>query len=227
MSNDKLFYLLQIAGGTFPTGGFSQSWGLETYVSEKKIKDSNHLLAFCHTYLERVIENFEGPAYCFAYELTTRWDEKGLQELEELLLAMKLTKESKEAGIRTGKAMLRMAGEMLDDEKLKDYYDKNKRIGISYPIAFGMVCASLSIERAEGLRALIFSTINSLIQSGIKLIPLGNTEAQSLMCALHSQMEECVKRAMEKDINEIENFCPGLDIAGMRHETLSTRLYMS
>ena len=38
---DNIFYLMQLAGGTFPSGGFSQSWGLETYVSEGKICDSS------------------------------------------------------------------------------------------------------------------------------------------------------------------------------------------
>lgn len=225
--NDKLFYLLQIAGGTFPTGGFSQSWGLETYVSEKKIKDGNDFTTFSRMYLDRVIENFEGPVYCAAYDLADEWNEEGLLELEDLLRAMKMTKETKTAGIRTGKALLRIAGEMLDDGKLKDYYEKNKDTGISYPIAFAMACARLEIEKEEGLKALIFSTINSLMQSGIKLIPLGNTEALSLMRSLYSSMDECVVQIMQKGIDEIENFSPGLDIASMRHEALQTRLYMS
>jgi len=227
MGNEKLFHLLQLAGGTFPTGGFSQSWGLETYVSEQKITDGQQFIEFSRMYLDRVIESFEGPVYCAAYDLTTDWNEPGLLELEELVLAMKLTKETKTAGTRMGKALLRMAGEMLFDVKLKSYYEKNKDLGISYPIAFGMICARLETGKQEGLKALTFSTINSLTQSAVKLIPLGNTEAQSLMASLYPLMEECTKRALQKRIEEIENFCPGLDIASMRHEALQTRLYMS
>jgi urease accessory protein len=227
MGSEKLFHLLQLAGGTFPTGGFSQSWGLETYVSEETIADGQQFVEFSRMYLDRVIESFEGPVYCVAYDLSIDWAEPGLLELEELVLAMKLTKETKTAGIRTGKALLRMAGEILNDEKLKRYYEKNKDLGISYPVAFGMVCARLEIGKEEGLKALIFSTINSLTQSAVKLIPLGNTEAQYLMASLYPLMEECAAHAMQKQIEEIENFSPGLDIASMRHEALQTRLYMS
>ena len=49
---DNIFYLMQLAGGTFPSGGFSQSWGLETYVSEGKICDSSTFSNFLEVYLE-------------------------------------------------------------------------------------------------------------------------------------------------------------------------------
>lgn len=225
--NEKLFYLLQLAGGTFPTGGFSQSWGLETYVSEKKITNALQLSDFSRTYMDRVLENLEGPFYCAAYELAGEWQEDDLSELETQFLAMKLTSETRSAGVRTGKALMRIASDMLDDERLRRYYEKNKAAGISYPIAFGIICARLEIPKEEGLRALVFSSINSLMQSGIKLIPLGSTEALTLMNTLYASMEECVKRAMRKEIEDTENFSPGLDIASMRHEILPTRLYMS
>ena len=52
MMNDKqLFYLMQIAGGTFPSGGFSQSWGLETYVANGKVSDEASFKRFMETYL--------------------------------------------------------------------------------------------------------------------------------------------------------------------------------
>ena len=50
MMNDKqLFYLMQIAGGTFPSGGFSQSWGLETYVANGKGSDEAGFKRFMET----------------------------------------------------------------------------------------------------------------------------------------------------------------------------------
>ena len=46
MNSQQLFRLLQLNGGTFPTGGFSQSWGLETYVSEGTVQDAATFRAF-------------------------------------------------------------------------------------------------------------------------------------------------------------------------------------
>ena len=46
---DNIFYLMQLAGGTFPSGGFSQSWGLETYVSEGKYVTADNASEFIET----------------------------------------------------------------------------------------------------------------------------------------------------------------------------------
>ena len=40
-------------------------------------------------------------------------------------------------------------------------------------------------------------------------------------------MEATVEAGMETPLEDISNFCPGLDIAGILHEYLTTRLYMS
>ena len=48
MGKNQLFYLMQLAGGTFPSGGFSQSWGLETYVAEGTITDSASSVSYTH-----------------------------------------------------------------------------------------------------------------------------------------------------------------------------------
>ena len=73
----------------------------------------------------------------------------------------------------------------------------------------------------------MFSTANSLVQSALKLIPLGNTEAQKILFDSGQLMEHVSDICMKTGIDEISNFCPALDIAGIRHETLGVRLYMS
>ena len=60
-NKNQLFYLMQIAGGTFPSGGFSQSWGLETYVSCGKVADEQSFVEFAETYLESTLALCEGP----------------------------------------------------------------------------------------------------------------------------------------------------------------------
>lgn len=227
MSNNRLFYLLQLAGGTFPTGGFSQSWGLETYVEEGKITDEKELQGFLVTYLHQVLEDFEGPAYCQAYDLAMARDGAGLLQLEAVLWAMKLTQETRDASLRMGKALLRISSQMLEDPFLQNYYQKATGGRISYPLAYGLLVACLKISKEDGLRAYIFSSVNGLVQSGIKLIPLGITQAQKLLVWLHPLMEEVAAAGLSPEKAELASFFPALDIASMRHEVLPTRLYMS
>ena len=85
MSKSKLYNLLQLNGGTFPSGGFSQSWGLETYVYLGRVNNAETFKEFMETYLISCIGKCEGPIACEAYELTgtseNEFDEEKCDEI--------------------------------------------------------------------------------------------------------------------------------------------------
>lgn len=227
MANNQLFYLMQMAGGTFPSGGFSQSWGLETYVTKGIVTDDKSFIEFTETYLESTIARCEGPLMCEAYKLAENEDLNGLKELEELSCAVKVTKESRESSMRMGKAFMRIMSDVLDDELITAIKKQSGPVGITYPVIYGTVCGRLKIDIEEAMKAFVFSTVNGLVQCAVKLVPLGNTQAQQVLQELYPAMERAVKGSMEVPLDEISNFCPGLDIASIEHEFLNTRLYMS
>ena len=244
----QLLQLLQLNGGTFPTGGFSQSWGLETYVAEGKVKDTETFRVFLESYLTSSIGKCEGPIICKAYELTGQLqadqdapaagrgeafsqDRGGaasqLRELEKLSTAVKVTKESREAGQRMGKAFARIVEPMVAEEDFLLLREVFGSVSISYPVIYGCVCRMLGIDLDEALTAYIFSTANTLTQSALKLIPLGNVEAQKVLFDMDGEMEQVARLCRSVALDEITNFCPGIDIASLKHEELPVRLYMS
>lgn len=225
--NNQLFYLMQMAGGTFPSGGFGQSWGLETYVAAGTVHDDKTFIEFTEGYLESTITRCEGPVMREAYRLAADWDQDGLMQLEELSCAVKVTKESRESSIRMGKAFMRIMADILDDENLSRLKKLCGPDGISYPVIYGAVCGRIGVDIEEAMKAFVFSTVNALVQSAVKLVPLGNTQAQQVLLQLYPAMELAAKGSMETPVDEISNFCPGLDIASINHEFLTTRLYMS
>lgn len=228
-SSKQLLRLLQLNGGTFPTGGFSQSWGLETYVSEGIVHDAATFRDYLEVYLHSSIGKCEGPILRRAYELTGSLDENAeeLIALEELSNAIKVTKESREAGLRMGRAFGRVLEPILEEEKLRPLREVFGNLNISYPVLYGCVCRLLEIELREAVAAYVFSTANTLTQSALKLIPLGNVEAQQVLYAMDQSMEEVTDCSMEMEISAVSNFCPGIDIASLLHEELPVRLYMS
>jgi hypothetical protein len=92
---EMLFMLLQLAGGTFPTGGFSQSWGLETYVFNGQVTGEESFRRFLGASIDTTLCGLEGPTLCRAYDLTAQGDMDGLKELDKKITAMKLTRESR------------------------------------------------------------------------------------------------------------------------------------
>lgn len=227
MDNSIIFNLLQYAGGTFPGGGFSQSWSLETYVTNNRVKDVKTLSEFICTYLDSVIGKSEGPIVKNVMSAVGNDDMVRLVELEELSIASKLTKESREASLRMGNAFLRIATASIDSDKIADYYKIFGDNGISYSTAYGISMQCLNVSTNDAIAAYVFNATNAIIQSAVKLIPLGNTESQDVIKKLQRNMNQAVDAAMNISVDEIVTFCPGLDIAGMNHEELSTRLYMT
>lgn len=238
--DNQLFFLMQIAGGTFPSGGFSQSWGLETYVANGTVKDDKSFVEFTESYLESTITKCEGPIMNAAYRLADAWDIdeafgcrdiqeelKELLELEELSCAVKVTKESRESSLRMGKAFMRIMEDILDDKYLTALKKMCGAGGVSYPVIYGVVCSRLNLEPDNAMKAFVFSTVNALVQSAVKLVPLGNTEAQRVLLQLYPVMEASARDGLEVPLSDISNFCPGMDIASINHEFLTTRLYMS
>lgn len=224
---EELLYLLHLSGGTFPTGAFSQSWGLETYLHQGRIQDEKGFREFLGFYIDSVLGGLEGPVFCATYDLASSDRLEALPEVEEQFSAMRLTRETREAGWRTGKSFLRILAETAGDERIKAYYEAQRETGISFPVAFGLASALRGADKGAALRAFFFSTANGIVQSGIKLIPLGNVQAQQILMDFYQKIEEASCKAMRTPLEEAFAFYPGLDIASMEHETLATRLYMS
>lgn len=230
MDSTKLLPLLQIAGGTFPTGAFSQSWGLETYVADGRVRDLSTFRAFLESYTLHVLGKLEGPALCRAYDLASAGPltpNPDLEELDALVTAIRLTRESREGSKRTGKALLRVAGEMTGRQDLADLYARTGLEGMNMPVAFGLLAAVLGAPREESLLAFLFNGVNGLVQSAVKLVPLGNAEAQKLVLEFYPVMDRALALSLTTPMEEASAFCPAFDLASIRHETLETRLYMS
>lgn len=226
-NKNYLLYLMQLAGGTFPSGGFSQSWGLETYVARGQVTDEDSFKEFTVSYLESTVARCEGPIMREAYRLGEDWDEEKIGELEDLSCAVKVTKESRQSALRMGKSMLRIMAEVMDDEDVAALKKLQGPEGITYPVIFGLVCGKLGLGIRDSMDAFVYSTVSALVQSAVKLVPLGNTQAQRVLLDLYPAMEQVSGESLSRPLDEISNFCPCLDIASIRHEHLPVRLYMS
>lgn len=223
----ELFKLLQVAGGSFPIGGFSQSYGLETYMSMNRISTCEEVRELIETYVTSILARNELPLLISAYKACEKDDYEAVDTLNELALAVKATKESREASGKSGKAMMRIGKELVMNEKADSFYSRNKHSGIAFNVAFAIIAAGMGIEIRNAVEAFTFNSVNGLAQAAIKLMPLGNIEGQKLLFQLMPVMESACSAAFEISPNEISNFAPAFDLASIEHEDLATRLYMS
>lgn len=222
-----MMFLLQLSGGCFPVGGFSQSLGVETLIQNKTITNKEDLTEVMEGYISRTLCENEVPLMIHVYNCVIDGDWVHAEELNRLAIASKLTHEMREACLKSGKSFLRIGKELIQDAGIDEFYNRNRDTGISYPAAYAVVTSRAGVDLGSSVAAYYFSSINTIVQCAVKLIPLGNTDGQIALKAGMDIAADCAVRSMEIPVDGINTFSPMIDISSMEHETIRPRLYMS
>lgn len=225
----SLLLLFQLLGSTYPVGGFSHSFGLEMYISRDEIKNVEDLREYLLWTLHQSYLHFEGPSFCLAHEAGKSEETATWRQLDLENTAMRLSRENRQASLKMGQAFWRTAQAVFGEERFGDIWQeikKNRSLG-NYSVAAGYLTGALGIPLEEALQAFLFNGINNLVQAGVKMIPLGQSESQKMLYSVCPQIGETVAELLVQKKWEITNFVPAQDILSMQHERLYTRLYMS
>ncbi len=229
ISTDSLLLLFHVLGQTYPVGGFSHSFGLETYISQGQVQKVEDLRDYICWYLKQNCLHFEGAFFCLAYKAGKDQDAEKWLDLDRQNSAMRLSRENRQASLKMGQAFFRTSKAVFGQEKMPDVFtmlQKDRSLG-NYALAVGYWAGVFEIPLREALLAFLFNSVNNLVQVGIKIVPLGQSESQKMLYSVYSQIGEIADRLLEEKDIEPQNFVPAQDIMSMRHEELYTRLYMS
>lgn len=216
-------------GSTYPVGGFSHSFGLETFVYKGEIKNVQDLKEYLTWTLRQNYLHFEGVAFRLAYEAGMAKDAEKWLFLDRENTAMRMSKENRQASLKMGQAFFRTAKAVFGEKCMSGCYEqlkKDRGLG-NYCIAAGYWAGIFQIPLAEALQAFIFNGINNLVQVGIKTIPLGQSESHRMLYSIYPQILEVTEKLLRRNSNEPVSFVPAQDILSMQHETIYSRLYMS
>lgn len=226
---NKLFHLLQICDSNFPSGAFSHSFGLETYIQEEKITNKETFLFAMKQYLSTQCVYTDGLACRLAYEAIQEKDLEAIWRIDEELFALTNAKETREGNKRIGRQLTKVMNELYSINLLQTYEAKLKAKVLHghSSIVFAIVCEALKIDLPTTLSTYLFTTATSLIQNGVRGIPLGQTDGQKILRELQPFLQELVSTIIVTSEEEFGAAAPGLEIAQMMHEQLSVRLFMS
>ncbi|MBA9025569.1 urease accessory protein UreF [Peribacillus huizhouensis] len=218
---------MQLSGGTFPTGSFNHSYGLETYIQNYRINTATEVESILQTILEANIR-LDAVFVKEAYEATLQDDSARLAELQQLYTAAKPAKELFEASMKTGRSLL-LGVKNLQAGNETSFYENllNNSLQYHYAIGYGVVAAKLSLPLRETVQTYLFSGMVSLVSVATRIMPLGQNESQLVLYRLGKQLENYPIIEEEFTIENVNSFFPGLEIASMEHETLYTRVCMS
>jgi urease accessory protein len=224
-----LLYLLQVANGSFPIGSFSHSYGLETLVQEGRVTDAQGLTDVAHLWLRYGVATSEGGAVGVAFRATRENDFTKLAELDQVLTALKLTRETREASIKIGNAFLRTVTSIFGWQRIAQYRHATAEgwcVG-HYATAFGVAAADAGVSATEALLAFFHSALYGILGVAARIVPLGQLDAQRVLAGSWPQIVDCAKIALVLGLEDLSVAATFLDIASMHHERLYSRLCMS
>jgi len=226
---NQLFHLLQICDSNFPSGAFSHSYGLETYIQENKITDKKTFLIALKQFLQTQFLYTDGMACRLAYEALKTQEMEYVWRIDKELNALAMAKETRNGNRRVGRQLVKVMNQLFSNGHLNLYQTmiRDKQVYGHSSIVFAMVCLELDIDLETTLSAYLFATTSSLVQNAVRGIPIGQTDGQKILVLLQPYFKEKVKQILSLDEEEFGAGAPGLEIAQMLHEQLSVRLFMS
>ncbi len=221
--------LLHLCDPALPIGGFSHSYGLETYVQEGLITDKAQAKEFVTNQLCQGICYTDAALVSLAYDAAVENYFENILSLDGLCNAVKLPMETR---LASNKLAIRLLKIFENDKafilpnKYKAAIMGNEAHG-HYCMAFALLAQSMNIKKQEALAGFYYNAASGFVTNAVKLIPLGQQDGQEILMSLFSLIDELAVKSLRPDKELIGYCCAGFDIRCMQHEQLYSRLYMS
>jgi len=216
-----LGFLLQLGDSALPTGAFSHSFGMESYLADERIAGPDALHEWLLAFLDTQLTCTEG--------LAVRWvaaGEKDAHDVDALLEAATAPAQVRLASRRMGAQLAKLAPELLGAAGVA-LEPPGGRWPAHYPAVYGLLGAAAGVATPALVHTFLMGSIVSLVQNAVRAVPLGQSAGQRVITALRAPAARAAERVMLLDEVDFATTAPGLEIAQMRHEHLRARMFMS
>jgi urease accessory protein len=226
---DKILSLFQLCDSNFPTGAFSHSYGLESYIQEDLVHDQATFAEWLHVYLHEQLVYSDGLASRLVYEALENDSMEKVWKIDRMLMVQNLPRETREGTQKMGERMLNLVESLYKVPVLSQYRERiNKKQSFGHPaIVFTMVGHHLGVPQETTTLYYLYSTVSSLVQNAVRAIPLGQTAGQKTIQEFQGTLAQAMEKIQNLDEEDFGIVSPGLEIAQMKHERVNIRIFMS
>lgn len=213
----------------FPTGAYSYSHGLEWAVEAGHVDDRESLVNWLEADLCYGSGRNEAIFFSEAWHCVADDDRTKLLEVAELAIVFRGTSEFALETSQQGAACLATLRHAWPDRVLAWLSGALQERGVQPALAvvLGARSARQGIPASLALPAFLQSYIANLVTSGIRLIPLGQTDGQLVIAELERAILTASAQAQKATIPDLGSAAFMVDLASMAHETQYTRLFRS
>jgi urease accessory protein len=206
----QLLLLLNWMSPAFPIGSFAYSHGLETAIIENEITKQNEV----ETWIADLMT--QGSGWNDAVLFAQVWNSDS-EDLNELALSMASSSERYLETTQLGRSFA-IAASVFTDVKFVDG-------DLAYPIAAGMACKSMGVDKHSALLAFLQGFAAAQVSVAVRLVPLGQTAGLHILKNLMPIISETSNRAAAATLDDLGSCTLLADIAAMNHEHLQPRIF--
>ncbi len=195
----------------FPVGAFSYSHGLERAVADAAVVDRDNAQAWIDTCLRH------GAGRNDAILLAHAMRGEAVDVLDDLARALAASKERLLETEAQGAAFAATLGAAWGGPATPH----------AYPVALGIAARQHGCPERETVALYLHAFVANLVSAAIRLVPLGQADGQRIIAALHPATLDIADEAMAASLDDLGGCALFADIAAMRHETQTVRLFRS
>jgi urease accessory protein len=207
--------LLQLGDSALPTGAFSHSFGLESYLAAGTVADEAAVEAWLRVYLDTQLCCTDGLAMRMAST-----GELAAAELDAMLDAAVVPVQVRSASRKMGAQLAKLLPASLPEAGPGPW-------PAHYCLVFAAAAARCQVPLPLVLHTYLAGAAAALVQNAVRAVPLGQVAGQRVLGRLRPAIADAAARVLTLPAGDFGAAAPGLEVAQMRHEHLRARMFMS
>lgn len=214
---NPILTLAQWLSPAYPVGAFTYSHGLEACVDQGLVSDGPDFEDWVRDVIAFGAGRTDVILLSAAHRCPRNDTQHRLQDIDALARALAPSSERLLETDQQGAAFSRTTTAILDLDLS----------ALTYPVAVGRAAALQELPLADTARLFLHAFVSNLTSCATRLVPLGQTEAQTILHRVAPLCQSVADRAINEPLDAISGSTFAADIASMQHETQYSRLFRS
>lgn len=217
----ELVKLMHLCSVSLPVGAYSFSQGMEYAIDAGWVKSTDQVHDWIECQLLFNLARVDLPLLARCMSALEHNNVSQLQQWNDYLIACRETRELRMTDLAMGEALKRL----LPTLSVAPVFTKTEPV--SFVTLFAVACSEWNISTPAACMGFAWSWLENQVAAATKLVPLGQTQAQTLVARLQTTVPEAVALSTGLDDDRLGSCLPGLAMASALHETQYSRLFRS